>query len=1118
MEKIKEHQTRLQAWTKFSWEEKVNYHKDLGETLVECKHFESQDFVNNLIDDDEVASMINEELEDLEDDEPDDNWAELIEQEDNVLDQLYKAVSKHLTVPCGISQFKHKIGKKLHNQRLVDWTKNPLISYLVSVVENQQGFGGKQIIHVLKILQSIEEHARWDFFNTIPRNLPELFVKSPINDNGCITLGYFISDPLKHTDVHGAKTASKKTKDNQASRQKYTPHWISKLEIGEDVKLNACNPNKQIYLENGKRRREENRRHAQLILNDIGEVENRNYLALDLESHIAMQIPTIHLFGHFTYVPRCSLPYFPIVSYVGGVLKRFNKATKVTNVLLVQKLIHNGGLEVDNCSSEPVFINKKFAKQKTARHAVVEREENGSWSNSSLNIIKSNDGGLYPVVIAEGIELVLLAPSTNEYYAVFDEPDEPSGITKWILTVDCEKFEYSDCNLILDEGKQVNKAVTRADYPGNIDAVRWNKVYFQNGTNGSVLNNFKWATIFREVFHGTTSALNPEATFIRAKYLTLWKDDYTPHTTTNYNQGTSIYAYRMNDEPNNRPHVFGIKFSHAGSKIMWNAIEHEFLTYINGGIVVQEYDVKTGRVRSIWEVAYPWVIGADRMAAMKFLLQTGANGKHPLPRLIGKKCDLSPSGKHSHYSSAFLPHCSMLKTHGFMECVHAAVSQTTQKSHKRHLRTAAGMAHYYDKVSPLTVLFNQLYQYHCDGFHSIFGGSGKDIAKSIHSIETQEDPLLVQLFTRLYNAGTSVAPYQYRSPISCFLAGKLPNKFTLIYNAVFLMLEMQPLLSVQSHYIHEFDDSVYIRCVQDFWLAINYWVCAVGRLHSSCANSRQFQYYHIQPIYVQFMDWLNQIVNVLEGEIKYIEQQQVRNDDESNDISVDDIVGEVNAVFDKSNPVGVEITNDVTVKTESKSQDEADSDTDLGSDEVYIPGKDDYDDEEVSMDGIVVADNDDDDQDNMGDNGVDINSVCDTNLALSEADQILIKKYKSLQKEICDIKDKSNVYLMMEMLNVDGYAAPMLVGDCGNFETGLREPKKSWTKGDKRFDEITNVKQLEKLKRKRIWDDWWAKGMPNHNQKQQEFWCQFMPLPIKSCMLCMLVSVICGIFLCCDVW
>ena len=89
---------------------------------------------------------------------------------------------------------------------------------------------------------------------------------------------------------------------------------------------------------------------------------------------------------------------------------------------------------------------------------------------------------------------------------------------------------------------------------------------------------------------------------------------------------------------------------------------------------------------------------------------------------------------------------------------------------------------------------------------------------------------------------------------------------------------------------------------------------------------------------------------------------------------------------------------------------------------------------------------------------------------------------------------------MLEMLHMDGYVAPMLIGDCGNFENGLREPKRLWTKGDKRFAEVNNIKQLQNIKQKTLWDDWWSRGMACHTQNEQDLWCQLLPLPVKSCM------------------
>ena len=643
---------------------------------------------------------------------------------------------------------------------------------------------------------------------------------------------------------------------------------------------------------------------------------------------------------------------------------------------------------------------------------------------------------------------------------------------------------------------QINSAVTRPDYPHQCDTIRWNSIHFSNLPHDSppapVLENFKWAQKYREVFHGGKSALAPEATFIRAKYASIWKDDYEPHDTSNYNEGTSIYAYRMNDEPNNRPQVFGMKYSHAGGKLMWQAIEHEFLSYVNAGIVVQQYDVNTGVLKPEWQVCYPYGLCGDRPAAQKMLVEVGANGKHSNPRIVGIKSDLSVDGKHPHYNSGYLPHCSMIKTQGYHECLRVALDQTPQSSHRAYICKTGSVAHYYDKVSPLTLLLNRRFMFHADGFHCIFGGVFKDISKALHSIETAQDPLMVQLFAKLYDGGTSVAPYQYRAPISCFLKSKIPNKFNMVYNATYLMMEMEPLVSLQPQFVYQMPDHVYIRCVRDFWLALNHWVCAAGRIHSPCANSRQFQCYHIQTVYVQFMNKLHQIMDVLQNEMDYIKQSYltaVSDDDNEHDKThILNVQNQVNLVYSKNNPyvcesmhseAAVVEENDVVI-TEMKNN----VDTDLESVSVYAPS-------------VHASDSEcnQESQDEPNDTG------CIDGLKMSEADENKLEKYQNLIDEIYSIASKPNVYLFMELLGIDGYCAPMMTGDCANFEQGLRETKASFKKGDKRFDEVKNVNQMRNIKKTRIWTDWWAKGVATITVQQQDFFSQFLSLPIRSCML-----------------
>ena len=1107
IELIKTHQETFKAWTKLTWQSKVHLFKHIDSAAPDFQVFESQEFVSKIIDSDEVAHMVNEQvIGDGEAAEDEDSKMNVLpDTAHTMMNRIFKAVSQHLKVPCSAEDYKHKMSRKLGKCKLVDWTSNPLIAYCVYIVENCKGFGGKQLSNILQILHSIESHSWAEFFDTVPKNLATLCVKSPVNEHNCVTLAYYIDNPLNHSDVH-PKISKKKKIDGKASKQKYIPHWISKVSIADDIKLNARNFNKQLYLANGRRRKAENLIQTQLLLDDIAQVDGNVYHAFPSELHLSTTIPTIFMFGHLTFVPRELCPQFPIVSYVGGVLKRFNKHSKRTDVLLVQLLVQNRSVEVDNCSNKPVFLGQKFKKMNTARHTVVEMEDDNSWSSRSLDLIKSNDGSLYPVVLAEGLQLFLKIPSVDEYYAVFDGSNCPGDRTRWTLTSDCDQFIYNDCHLSFDNGTQINSAVTRPDYPHQCDTIRWNTIHFKDSANvpQPVLSNFKWARTYREVFRGSKSALAPEASFIRAKYASIWKDDYEPHDTSNYNEGTSIYAYRMNDEPNNRPQVFGMKFSHAGGKLMWQAIEHEFLSYINAGIVVKRYDVNSGVLKPEWQVCYPYGLCGDRPAAQKFLVEVGANGKHSNPRIVGLKCDLSVDGKHPHYSSGYLPHCGMIKTHGFHECLHVALDQTPQSSHCKFICTSAAIAHYYKKVSPLTLLLNRRLMFRADGFHCIFGGVYKDIAKSLHSIETAQDPLMVELFSKLYDSGTTVAPYQYRAPISCFLKTKIPNKFNMIYNATYMMMEMQPLLSVQPQFIHQTQDSVYIRCIRDFWLALNFWVCLSGRMHSPCANSRQFQCNYIQTVYVRFMNKLHQIIAVLKNEIDYIKQSYLNSVDQADDkMNIVNVNNQVNLVYSKNNPYvcqsSPELESVVDISDDGEENDvviteiKNNVDTDMESDAIYVPSVHSTDSE---CNEVLEHDSDYDNEQNFKDNGEH-----DDNVQMSEADANKVAKYENLIGEINSIVSKPNVYLLMEMLGIDGYCSPMMAGDCANFEQGLRETKASFKKSDKRFDEVKNVTQMRNIKKTRIWSDYWAKGNNSMTVQQQEFFCQFLSLPIRSCML-----------------
>ena len=1060
MANIKAHLKSQQAWAKLRWWSTRSYLQRVDPGIPQHQVFKRQDFVNNLIDSSDVASLVNDQVIEVQQEDGEDSKMDLVapeDEEDQLMNDIFQAVSKHLQLPSTMQQNTKKFAKRLKNQKLADWTQNPLISYLVYIVENHQGFGGKQFINVLQILNMVADHAKLEFWKHVPKNYLHLLAKSPLNEHKSVTMAYYLDNPLKYSDVHESQQHKKKRVDSKATRQKYSPHFIAKTCIADDIRMNAKNFNKQLGLINGARRKNENLKHAQLMLDDIAEVDKKKHLAIDFGSHIQTQIPIIYMFGHFTFVPRSLHPNFPVVSYVGGVLKRFNKKSKVTDVLLVQKLIHDGALEIDNCSSKPTFVNKKFQRMNVPRHTVVHMEKNFTWSQNSLNTILANDGGLYPVVLAEGLRLRLQLPSVDEYYAVFNGPNEPADTTTWTLTSDCDLFDYSDCNLMIDHGAQLNKAVTRADYPGECSNVRWNTIY-ENNVAKPVLANFEWAKVYREVWSGTRSALTPHADYIRCKYVTIWKDDYEPRATSNFNEGTGVYAYRMNDEPDNRPHVFGMKYSHAGGTIMWKAIEHEFMSYNAAGIVIQKYNINTRKLEPQWINCIPFSICADRVAAQKFNLSVGPNGKHSNPRVVGLKADLSPDGKHAHYPGGRLPDGRMLKTDPFSVCVFQAEQQIPTLSHKTHVKRSAAMATYFDKVYPSTILLAKKMMFKLDGFHMIHAGVHAYVVSSIHSIITHSEPNMVRLFTQLYEAGTSVAPYQYRAPMSCFLPNKLPNKFTLIYNACFSMLEMQPLVSVQSQCIHQLQDPTYTRCVQDLWLAINYWICACGRIHSVCANSRHFQVDYIQPLYVKFVDKLRQIVSVLDAEVNYM-QRPVG----------DQVESVLQSVYIPESTVTTEIVEELSDK----------------DDQLYQP-----DDNELSSDDNFLREK------NSNDDGD--REVADIDIGDSQLSCAKIDRYKDFIANLNSILNKSNLHALIEMLGLDAYVAPILSGDCGNFEQGLQGAKAAWKSCDKRFDGTNIIKQLQSVQSMERCNDFFSQGMPCHSALEQDCWSQFMSLPIRT--------------------
>lgn len=592
------HQKKLIKWAELAFGIK-NKSFDVAD-LHKCSFdiLSHADYLNNIIDNEETAEEIQHELEACEEEkyveikhneDDDDDIDVIIGSADNnhgkqatycLLDSLFDRVSLFMDQSTKIYNNKPKIYKKyVKKGRNWKWTENNLLMYLMHLLQNGERFTSKHMIMILKILNNVEVWQRNDFFKTVPECLVELLLNSPLFDENNVVLGLWLDDPIK--DDNRVDPLSGKSK---ATKEKYLPHYICKKNIIDDVKLQAKNANKQQYILNGVKRKQENVRITQSILSDLNLVDKVNYQHVSHLEHIRSIIPIIWTYDQYAMVYNFLLPNWPIVTYTGGVLQRFDKITKEKETIYVKCIIKNGGVEVDNCSFKPKYT--KVNPMRVDRHTVVELDDDNKVSFNQFDQICANDGSLYPLVILEGV--ILQQDESNDYYAIFASKGNPQQLVRWSVSSRYDKYHYIDFHLNIDNGNQVNYAVKRKDYPGQVETINWKYIKI-NDNMFTIQEMFEWVYDYVDPFIGVSSRLG-DYPYIQSKIFAWWMDDYNHHDTSNFHESVTVFSYRFLDEPNNRPNVWALTYGHCGMSTMVQAIEQEMLYYLVTGCVVQVYD------------------------------------------------------------------------------------------------------------------------------------------------------------------------------------------------------------------------------------------------------------------------------------------------------------------------------------------------------------------------------------------------------------------------------------------------------------------------------------------------------------------------------------------------
>ena len=452
----------------------------------------------------------------------------------------------------------------------------------------------------------------------------------------------------------------------------------------------------------------------------------------------------------------------------------------------------NGGVEIDNCSNKP----KQYQKPALTinRHTTVEVPFHKPFGESKLKVFHANDSAVYPFVLVEG--LLLHQTPDGHYYSVFDDRNKPSSgeCVTWIVSLHSTSYEYEDYNLMIDNGKQLNPALRRADYPVSAKTLHWNEIHKSSSNSRySVLDTYDRVWMYQEVYPNMKCKFTTMNQCV-VKGLGLFVDDIKPGATSNFNESVTVYAYRFLDEPGNKPVTLGLKYAHTGGSIMMNAIENELILAMTVGCIVMCYDLQLKKCVPKWVVFFLSSLESDRPQTAKNLGDAGATGKHSCPRVLGSADDLHWDGKSPHYHG-YLPDCAINKTKGYDQVCVKAIKESKELFPKYvgPGKTSCGLSSACDIRPPLCKILDDKGCWNMDVFHGVVGGLEELIIKAIVGLITKRNSILNKLLTMCYEGGTTLAKYQSRVPISCYSKTKSANKFVDIYNACFVLVEILPL-------------------------------------------------------------------------------------------------------------------------------------------------------------------------------------------------------------------------------------------------------------------------------------------------------------------------------------
>ena len=1013
------------------------------------------------------------------------------------LNYLFASINKHLQVPGRVHRRQYKLVKK-HLKRAAEcvWRDNPLVMYCTLLMLAGERFALKHLCVIFDIFNNLAIEEWSTFLRNMPRNATEYFASSPSNKTPNTVLAYCVANPEQENDsISDGKSIPKATK------QKYLKHYMAKISIADKIKMNMKNFNKQQLILNGQKRRTENNRICTLVLDDLSLLHHLDYQCVPFEQSIRCQAPSIFVFGHYTCVPNKMYPNFPIIVHTGGVLGRFSADNQSLELMFVMKVWKNKALVVDNCSNRPFFYNNKVKAlpQAIPRNSLATVSPDWTFNDENLALIHSNDGTVFPVIILEGVVLHLRVPFKDTYYATFAQINVPVKRDHWVVKSNFDDYTYEDYDLCIDNGKQINRAIKRLDYPGVVKQIKWNCNEIQNGEKQvSVLDSFDFVGKFVTCFKGTKS-VNDQSNTVGAKFYTVWTDDFIGHATADYHESVQATAVRMNDEPNNSPSTISLKYAHAGHSIMSNALESEILQMIIYGVIVEYANPVSRQLEPQVKFAFPLFYAADSPARQKLTRDAGHKGTHSNPKLLGKTGDLSYDGKHKHYCG-YLPDSTMMKNKGYFDLCKIALQQTRVMTWKKGLQRAMSCCSkfYSPRIQPTYKYIDEMGLFCVDDFHMGPGGIFKTTIQSAHHLITNNDLVMTKIWTKLYELGTTTSPYHSNPSMSCFLSTKTPNKFIHIYKALFSVTEACPLVSLQPQFMDRLQHSQRQRNIQDFLECLHWLISAWGRMHTTYANSRHFQKYYIENVLVAFEMKLQSIKELaMPGGFdedtsgstrkhhKTAKKHKTNNRKKNNNNNVNNNNNNNNVNNNNNNSNdNVNHIEHLLVVNKSLQQIQQLTTSLQSLSNTHTNDKSMC----IEQQPTVYEENDNKDGNR-------------TQQPMDLADKNVIQK-------IGDILNKPNFKASIELFS-DAYFNPFGVSNTRMFEESLQKPKRSLLTSDRRDLEMQLVTQMSNLNKRYIWEDYFAAGADNSTELQKDSFQQHLSAQVRTSKLHYFWNLIC---------